>query len=136
MHLQEIHYLTFDLDLRVKVTINIAQYPLHYMTYNVCTCKVLSKYLQWLKIRCIYKKIHLTLIPRSGLHKFCSVPFTLCDLCTYKVCSCYVQRFKVEMHLQQIRWTDGCLHARTDRRATDRLLYEIKTLFFLKKKRV
>ena len=32
-HLQEIQYLTFDLDLGVKVTQNIAQYPLHHMTH-------------------------------------------------------------------------------------------------------
>ena len=28
------HYLTFDLDLGVKVTINVAQYPLHHVTYS------------------------------------------------------------------------------------------------------
>ena len=31
MHLQEIHYLTYDLG--VKVTQNVAQYPLHHVTY-------------------------------------------------------------------------------------------------------
>ena len=44
MHLQEntlfdlepkkIQYLTFDLDLGVKVTRNVAQYPLHHVTYS------------------------------------------------------------------------------------------------------
>ena len=33
MHLQKMHYLTFDLDLGVKVTQNVAQYPLHHETY-------------------------------------------------------------------------------------------------------
>ena len=36
MHLQEIQYLTFDLDPKVigdKVTWNVAQYPLHHVTY-------------------------------------------------------------------------------------------------------
>ena len=33
MHLQEIHYFTFDLDLRSWTTRYIAQYPLHNMTY-------------------------------------------------------------------------------------------------------
>ena len=33
MHLQAIHYLTFDLDLGVKVTRNIAQYSLDHVTY-------------------------------------------------------------------------------------------------------
>ena len=27
------HYLTFDFDLRVKATQNIAQYPLHHVNY-------------------------------------------------------------------------------------------------------
>ena len=30
---KKIHYLTFDLDLGVKVTRNVAQYPLHYVIY-------------------------------------------------------------------------------------------------------
>ena len=34
MHLQEIHYLTFDLHLRVNVTLNVAWYPLHHVTYS------------------------------------------------------------------------------------------------------
>ena len=32
-HLQEIQYLTFDLDLGVKVTLNVAQYPLRHVTH-------------------------------------------------------------------------------------------------------
>ena len=30
---KEIHYLTFDLDLGVKVTQNVTQYPLHHVIY-------------------------------------------------------------------------------------------------------
>ena len=30
---KKIQYLTFDLDLGVKVTQNVAQYPLHHVTY-------------------------------------------------------------------------------------------------------
>ena len=30
---KKIHYLTFDLDLGVKVTRNVAQYPLHHVIY-------------------------------------------------------------------------------------------------------
>ena len=30
---KKIHYLTFDLDLGVKVTQNVAQFPLHHVTY-------------------------------------------------------------------------------------------------------
>ena len=39
-HLQEIQYLTFDLDLVVKVTRNVAQYPLHHVTYPATKFKV------------------------------------------------------------------------------------------------
>ena len=34
MHLQENTLFDFDLDLEVKVTRNIAQYPLHHVTYS------------------------------------------------------------------------------------------------------
>ena len=32
-HLQKNQYLTFDLDLGVKVTQNVAQYPLHHVAH-------------------------------------------------------------------------------------------------------
>ena len=38
MHFQEI--TLFDLDLGVKVTRNVAQYPLHYVTYLVTKFEV------------------------------------------------------------------------------------------------
>ena len=36
MHLQEIHYLTFDVDpdTKVKLTQNVAQFPLHHAIYT------------------------------------------------------------------------------------------------------
>ena len=35
MHLQKkIHHLTFDLYFGVKVTLNVAQFPLHHVTYS------------------------------------------------------------------------------------------------------
>ena len=37
---KKIHYLTFDLDLRVKVTRNVAQYPLHHVTYSATKFEV------------------------------------------------------------------------------------------------
>ena len=153
----------FTLTLGQRQTQNVAQYPLHHMTYaptmfeaamsnglggnaftrniwfdhealpstscDLCTCKVWSSYGQWLR-RCITKKIHyLTLTPKSRglrshemlpstldimwpmhqqslmlLHpmdkekmhlqennsiwpchiKYCPVPSTSCDLCTYR----------------------------------------------------
>ena len=33
-------YLTFDLDLGVKVTQNVAQYPLHHVTYSATKFEV------------------------------------------------------------------------------------------------
>ena len=40
MYLQKIHYLTVGLDLEVKVTQNVAQYPLLNVTYSGTTFKV------------------------------------------------------------------------------------------------
>ena len=37
---KKIHNLTFDLDLRVKVTRNVTQYPLHHVIYASTKCKV------------------------------------------------------------------------------------------------
>ena len=51
MHLKE--NALFDLDFKVKVTPNIAQYPLHHVTYAPTTFG--SCYIQWFR-RHIYKK--------------------------------------------------------------------------------
>ena len=40
MHLQKNQYLSFDLDFGVKVTQNVAQYPLHYVTYSATKFEV------------------------------------------------------------------------------------------------
>ena len=37
---KKIQYLTFDLDIRVKVTRNVAQYPLHPVTYSATKFEV------------------------------------------------------------------------------------------------
>ena len=37
---KKIQYLTFDLDLGVKVTRNVAQYPLHHVTYSATKFEV------------------------------------------------------------------------------------------------
>ena len=37
---KKIQYWTFDLDLRVKVTRNVAQYPLHHVTYSATKFEV------------------------------------------------------------------------------------------------
>ena len=67
---KKIQYLTFDLDLGVKVTQNVAQYPLHHVTYPATKFAVARsnllggdtftrKYIIW----------SLTLTPRSRSHK-------------------------------------------------------------------
>ena len=39
-YLQKNQYLTFDLDLGIKVIRNIAQYPLHHVTYSATKFEV------------------------------------------------------------------------------------------------
>ena len=41
---KKIQHLTFDLDLGVKVTQNVAQYPLHHMTYSTIKFEVATSY--------------------------------------------------------------------------------------------
>ena len=130
---KKIHYLTFDLG--VKVTRNVAQYPWHHVTYAQAKFEVAAsksllgdaftrKYIIW----------PLTLGSRS--HEIHPVPSTSCDLCTYKVWSCYVQRFRRRYNYKK---RDGRTNGQTDRRTDGRrtgfgtkLIYPI----FLTKKRV
>ena len=41
---KKIKYLTFDIDLRVKVTQNVAQYPLHHVTFSATKFEVATSY--------------------------------------------------------------------------------------------
>ena len=41
---KKIHYLTFDLNFGVKVTQNVAQYPLHHVTYSSIKFGVATSY--------------------------------------------------------------------------------------------
>ena len=79
---KKIQYLTFDLDLGVKVTQNVAQYPLHHVTYSATKFEVATsnrlggdtftrKYIIW-----------------QGHTKCCPIPSASCDLFSYKVWSC------------------------------------------------
>ena len=87
---KKIQYLTFDLDLGVKVTQNVAQYPLHHVTYSATKFEVATSnrnggdiYLQENTI------IDLWPWPWGQGHtKCCPVPSTSCDLLSYKVWSC------------------------------------------------
>ena len=93
----------------------------------------------------VYEEMHLqenTLFdlwpwPWGQGHMKCHpVPSTSCDLCTYKVWSCYVQRFRRRYNYKKRDGrTDRQTHGRTDGRRTDfgtKLIYPI----FLTKKRV
>ena len=55
MHLQENSIFDFDLDLGVKVTQNVAQYPLHHVTYSATKFEVtMSNRLQLLQENTIF----------------------------------------------------------------------------------
>ena len=54
MYLQE--NTLFDLDLGVKVTLNVAQNPRHHVTYAPAKFDIATS--RGLRKRCIYKKIH------------------------------------------------------------------------------
>ena len=135
---KKFQYLTFDLDLGVKVTQNVAQYPLHHVTYSATKVEVATsnrfggdtftrKYNIW----------PLTLTLGSRSHKM--LPSTLyimwpIQLQSLKYLPLTVQE---EIHLQET-WrtdaqTDGQTDRQTDGRRTDfdtKLIYP----FFLKKK--
>ena len=70
--------------------------PVPSTSCDLCTSKVWCCYIQWLRRKCIYKKIHyLTLTSRGQGHtKCCPVPLTSCDLCTSKVWYCYIPRLR------------------------------------------
>ena len=54
MHLQE----NTLFDLRIKITRNIAKYPLHHVTYSAAKFWSYYLYVKRFRRRCIYKKIH------------------------------------------------------------------------------
>ena len=91
-----------------------------------------------LLLRKVYEEMHLqenTLFdlwpwPWGQGHTKCHpVPSTLCDLCTYKVSSCYVQRFRRRYNYKKRDGrTDRRTDARTDGRRTNfgtKLIYPI-----------
>ena len=99
---KKIQYLTFDLDLVVKVTQNVAQYPLHHVTYPATKFEVARsnrfggdaftrKYIIW----------PLTLTLGSRSHKI--FPRNLYIMWPFQLQSLKLLRQKVEeeMHLQE-----------------------------------
>ena len=115
---KEIHYLTFDLDIKVKW--NDAQYllgSLHHVTYAPAKFEVATsiglggdaftrKYIIW--------PWPLLKVTRNVAQE--SVPSTSYDLFTCKVWSCYE-----EMHLQETWRT----YTQTGGQRTDRLWYKV-----------
>ena len=92
---QKIQYLTFDLDLGVK-----AHKLLPSTLYIMWSIQLQS--LKFLGLT-VYEEIHLqvnTLFDfwpwpwGQGHTKCCPVPSTSCELCTYRVWSCYVNMFR------------------------------------------
>ena len=91
IHLQD--NTLFDLDLGIKVTQNVAQYPGHHVNYtpakfdiatshgweDAFTRKYIKKYIKW------------PWPSGQGHTECCPVPSTSCDLCTYRY---YVKSFR------------------------------------------
>ena len=126
---KKIQYLTFDLDLGVKVTQNVAQYPLHHVTYSATKFKVATS--NRLGGDTFTRKYNIWPFTLSQGHKkCCPVPFTSCDLFNYIVWSFYLLRFR-RRYIYKKR--DGRTYARTDGRRTD---FDTKLIYtFFKKKK-
>ena len=80
MHLRE--STLFDLDLQVKVTLNVAQCPLHHVTYaptefEVTTSKALGGE--------AFTRNSIFDLDLEGHTKYCPVPSTSCDPSSLKV---------------------------------------------------
>ena len=88
---KKIQYVTFDLELSVKVSRSVAQYTLHHVTYS--PAKVWNCYVQQFRRRCIFKKNTLVDLDLQGHMKRRPVHFTSYDICIYDVWSCYVKQF-------------------------------------------
>ena len=128
---KKIHYLTFGHDLGVEVSWNIAQYPLHYVTYATAKFEVAMSNSLWGDA--FSRKYIIWSCPWSQGHtKHCPVPSTLCYLCTCKVWSGYVQQFWRRCNCKK---HDIRTHRQTDRWRTD-FGTKLKKPFFLKKKGV
>ena len=69
---------------------NTKHCPVSSISYDLCTCKVWSCYVQQFRKKCFFTiNIWFDLDPRSKSHE--AWPSTSCDLCTCKVWSCYGQ---------------------------------------------
>ena len=81
-------------------TQKIAQYPLHHMTY--APAKFEAALSNKLGGNAFTRKIWIDLDPRSGSHE--ALPSTSCDLCTFKVWSCYSQWLRRCIYTKKIHF--------------------------------
>ena len=92
---KKILYMTFDLDLGVKITQNVAQYSLHHVTYAATKFEVAKS--NGLVGDAFARKFIIWPLPlilgNQGPTKCSPVPSTSRDLCTCIVWSCNVERF-------------------------------------------
>ena len=77
---------SIDLDLGSKVTLDFAQCPLYHVTYATPNFEVGTS--NCLEEDAFTRKYIIDL----GRMKYCLVSYASCDVCTYKVWSCYVQQ--------------------------------------------
>ena len=119
---KKMHNLVFDLDLGVKFTQNIAQYPLHHVTYAPAKFEnAMYNNLGDARKYIIWSLTKGQIMSSQGHTKHCQVPSIHVNLVyTCKVWICYVQWFKRTNYKKH----DGGMDAWT----TDRLLYEINII--------
>ena len=101
---KKIQYFTFDLG--VKVTRNVAQYPLNHVTYLAIKFEVATS--NNLGGDTFTRKYIFDLWPcpqGQGHTKCCLVPSTSYDLFRYKVWSCYVKRFRRRCIYKKIKYS-------------------------------
>ena len=100
---KKIHYLIFDLDLGVKVTQNVAQYPLHYVTFSATKFEVAAS--KGFGGEAFTRKFNIWPLTLGQGHTKCwPVPSTSCDLFSCKVWSSYVKPFRRRYNYKKIQY--------------------------------
>ena len=79
---------------------------------HLCICKVWRCYVQWLRRRCINKKIHNRTLGHGHI-RCCPVPSTSYNLCTCKIWSCYDQQFRRRCIYKKIHYLTLILGSRS-----------------------
>ena len=103
--------------------------PVPSTSFDLCSCKVWSCYVKWLRRRCIYKKIHyLTLGSRSHKMLPSKYPLHHVNYAATKFEVATSNRLGGDIFTRNVTDTQ----AQTDGRTTDRHWYEINIPFFSK----